>query len=200
MLRVPPERANEAADVLRDAFHAYPTMRYVIGGTGEEYDRALRTLVRYFVLARFTHGEPVLAIADEEELVAVATVTLPGERITPPSLSARREEMWRELGAEARERYEAFARATDTFVVERPHLHLNMIGTRRSHAGRGLARRLLEAVHAVSREDPRSCGVTLTTEDPGNVALYRHFGYEVIGRARISDALETWGLFRPDEG
>ena len=199
LLRVPPGRAAEAADVLWDAFHAYPTMRYIIGGTGEEYDRALRTLVEYFVMARHSRGAPVLAIADGEILVAVATVTPRGEGTIPPSLASRREEVWRELGAGARGRYEAFGRACEGFIIERPHYHLNMIGVRRSRGGRGLARRLLDAVHEMSREDAGSCGVTLTTEDPANVPLYQHFGYEVIGQARVSDTLETWGLYRPDE-
>lgn len=198
IMRLDRSRAAEAGEVLWDAFHDYPTTRYIIGGTGEAYDRGLRTLSGFFVMARFSRDEPVLAIADGDALVAVATVTLPGERPASPALAPLRDRVWQELGVEARERYEAFGRACETFVVEDPHCHLNMIGVRRPHAGRGLARRLLDAVHAMSRDDPGSRGVTLTTEDPKNVALYRHFGYEVIGRARVADALETWGFFRRD--
>jgi GNAT superfamily N-acetyltransferase len=74
-----------------------------------------------------------------------------------------------------------------------------MIGARKSHAGKGLGRKLLEAVHALSLDDPDSCGVTLTTEDPGNLPLYEHFGYKVVGHERVSADLETWGFFRPDD-
>jgi hypothetical protein len=56
----------------------------------------------------------------------------------------------------------------------------------------------MEEVHLMSRRRSKSRGVTLTTEDPANVALYEHLGYEVVGHARISPELETWGLFRPD--
>jgi GNAT superfamily N-acetyltransferase len=198
VFRIDRGRQAEAGDVLWDAFHDYPTTRYIIGGTGDDYDRGLRALGGFFVTARFLRDEPVLAVADGEALVAVATVTLPGERPSPPELASMRDQVWRELGAEALKRYEAFGRACEAFVVEEPHHHLNMIGVRRSYAGRGLARPLLEAVHALSREDPGSRGVTLTTEDPRNVPLYRHFGYEIIGHARVTDALETWGFFRPD--
>jgi hypothetical protein len=41
--------------------------------------------------------------------------------------------------------------------------------------------------------------VTLNTEDPNNLKLYEHFGYEILGHVQVSEALETWGLFRPDE-
>jgi predicted acetyltransferase len=71
-----------------------------------------------------------------------------------------------------------------------------MIGVRRSHAGRGLARQLLTAVHDLSRVDPRSSGVTLSTEAANNVPLYHHFGYQLLSHARVSDDLETWAFFR----
>jgi hypothetical protein len=44
--------------------------------------------------------------------------------------------------------------------------------------------------------DPGSAGVSLSTEVRRNVDLYRHFGYEVTGEARVSEELMTWGMFR----
>ncbi len=66
--------------------------------------------------------------------------------------------------------------------------------------GQGLARPLLEAAAAQSDDDPGSSGVSLTTELPRNLTLYQYFGYEIVGHARISSDLETWGLFRPRAG
>jgi hypothetical protein len=50
----------------------------------------------------------------------------------------------------------------------------------------------------MSRQDERSVGVTLTTEDPDNVPMYRHLGYSIIGHATVAPDLRTWGFFRPD--
>jgi hypothetical protein len=61
-----------------------------------------------------------------------------------------------------------------------------------------VSRRLLESVHERSHRDPHSVGVTLTTEDPANVGLYQHFGYEIVGQAVVAPGLTTWGFFRPD--
>lgn len=130
-------------------------------------------------------------------LAAVALVTLPGERDAPEALLLRREAVWRELGPAERKRYEAFGEAAGKFVVEAPHHHLNMIGVRRSHAGRGFARQLLHAVHDLSQADSSSCGVTLSTEDPRNLPLYQKFGYELLGHGGVADELETWAFFRP---
>jgi hypothetical protein len=38
--------------------------------------------------------------------------------------------------------------------------------------------------------------VTLTTELPGNVQLYQHCGYEIVGRVDVAPGLETWGMYR----
>jgi len=209
--RLSPTARADAVSVLCEAFHEYPVMRFVIGqaeeptsagstasGQLEAYERRLYTLVDFFVQARLSREEPVLGVTERGQLVGTALVTPPGARAIPPALVQQREQLWRQLGTAARERYEAFGRATSASVIERPHYHLNMIGVRRSHAGRGLARRLLDVVHEMSATDDGSCGVTLTTEDPGKVALYEHFGYRRIGHARVATELETWGFFRAD--
>jgi GNAT superfamily N-acetyltransferase len=194
---LPADQVGDAVTVLCDAFHDYPVMRYVLGPSND-YDRRLRTLIGFFVAARALRQELVLGVHDDRgSLAAVALVTLPGERDVPEALLLRREAVWRELGAVERRRYEAFGDAAGRFAVEAPHHHLNMIGVRRSHAGRGLARQLLGAVHDLSRDDPSSGGVTLSTEDPKNLPLYQKFGYELLGHAAVADGLETWAFFRP---
>jgi GNAT superfamily N-acetyltransferase len=172
-------------------------MRYVLGSV-DDYDRRLRTLIGFFVSARVFRDEPVLGIYNRDgTLAAAALVTLPGERPVPEPLSVQRESVWKELGPAERERYEAFGNACAQFVVETPHHHLNMIGVRRSHAGRGLGRKLLEAVHRMSDADDGSVGVSLSTESQQNLPLYEHFGYRQLGHAVVGPGLETWAFFRP---
>jgi putative acetyltransferase len=113
-------------------------------------------------------------------------------------LTARREDLWRELGPEVRARYDAFAAASPVHLTT-PHLHLHMIGVRHAAHGRGYARQLLDHVHAFSRGDPESNGVSLTTETEANLTLYRHFGYHLVGRMQVSPDLTTWGFFRRDD-
>ena len=193
------DRAEEAVAVLCDAFHDYSAMRYIIGVEDDRYGRRLHTLVQFFVVARFLHEEPVLAVTDAGQVVATAILTPPTRREAPAALAQHREVVWRELGAAARERYEALGSIWQEFTIPDPHYHLNMIGVHRSHSGRGLGRVLLDAVHEMSLEEPASSGVSLTTEDHGNVALYQRFGYEIIGHVKVSPELETWGFFRADD-
>lgn len=193
------EQRAEAVAVVVEAFRDYPVMRFVIGPAGADYDRHLATLVGFFAAARFERGEPALAVLADGAIVGVALVTPPGERPAPPALLAQRDAVWRHLGSEARARYEAFGETAGRFGLAEPHYHLNMLAVKPSRAGRGYGRRLLDAVHALSAADPASVGVTLSTEDSGNVPLYEHVGYRVIGHARVAPELETWVFLRRDE-
>lgn len=195
--RLAPDRADEVTDVFADAFHDYPVMRYVVGPAGDAYDRRLRMLVRFFVLNRVWRNEPMIGLEEGGRLVGAATMTPPGERPLPADAAAVREQLWNELGGDARARYEALGAIWRRFAVAEPHLHLNMIGVLRAAKGRGRARQLLDAVHTVSDSDPGSAGVSLTTEHRDNVPLYRHFGYAVMDHARVAPGLETWSFFRP---
>jgi GNAT superfamily N-acetyltransferase len=187
---------DDAVAVLCDAFQDYPVMRYILGSS-RDYQRRLHTLIGYFVAARVFRDEPVLGIRDSNaRLVAAAIVSQSGERPGPDALALRREEVWAELGSAERERYEAYGAACAPFVPAALHHHLNMIGVRRSHAGTGLARKLLTAVHQLADNEPNSAGVSLTTEVPQNVPFYEHFGYRIIGKAPVADAYTTWTFFR----
>jgi S-methylmethionine-dependent homocysteine/selenocysteine methylase len=163
--RLSEAQVSRAVAVLCDAFREYPVMRYVIGPDDGDYDRHLHTLLNFFVMARVWRDEPILGVSDGSDLVATAILTLPGKRQPPTELAQLREAVWRELGQSARMRYEALGEARRKFDISQPHYHLNMIGVRRSRHGQGLSRQLLDAVHTMSRRDPVSHGVTLTTEN-----------------------------------
>jgi GNAT superfamily N-acetyltransferase len=188
---------DEVVGVLCEAFHDYPVMRFVLGRGRADYDRDLRTLIGLFVMSRALRGEYLFGVPGEGGLEAAAIVSRPGTP-SPPALVALREEVWTALGADARARYDAFVAACSPLEPTGPHLHLNMIGVRRRAQRGGRGRLLLDHVHALSRDDPGSRGVSLSTENPRNVALYEHVGYAVKGHAVVAPELQTWALYRPD--
>lgn len=184
-------------DVLAEAFHHYPVMRFVLGDSAD-YARRLQALIHFFVMARVLRNEPLFGVRDGATLGAVEIVSYPHGPESPAALGDLREALWRDLGADARARYETCGNVWSAFAMEAPHLHVNMIGVRPAQQGRGLAKRLLNHVHALSADTPDSAGVTLTTEDPANVPFYTHLGYDVVGHAAITPELETWGLLRKE--
>ena len=191
-----PATVQAVTGVLCEAFAGYPVMRFVLG-PDDDYPARLRVLIGFFVAARVLSRHPMLGLSDGSDLAGVALCTPPGA-VPAPELDEARERAWSALGADARARYEACTSVWAEVGIAEPNLHLNMLAVPPRHQGRGHARPLMDAVHALSREYPESRGVTLTTELPANVPLYRHFGYELVARRRIAPELETWGFFRPD--
>lgn len=191
----------EIVSVLADAFHDYPVMRYVLGpdapGVGAPYPVRLHRLVQLFASGRAYRNDPMIGVRDENgALIGAAVMTMPVAKDPPLTFVALRESIWAELGAAPRSRYDAYAAAANFFAAMAPHHHLNMIGVRRAHQGIGLARDLLGGVHGIADSDDASTGVSLTTERAENVPFYEHFGYRVVGHARVGPGLETWGMFR----
>jgi GNAT superfamily N-acetyltransferase len=190
-------RFQDSVTVLCQAFEHYPAMRFFLADAGDRYARHLRLLLGFFAEARFLSGDPVMGVTVGDELAAVACIGRP-DTTPPTALDEHRERLWDELGPAARGRYEAFGRATASFAwPSQPHYDLSLIGVLPRHAGHGLARPLLDSVHGLSRSDPSSRGVGLTTEIRRNLTLYEHFGYRRIGHARLP-GLDTWGFFRRD--
>ncbi len=191
-------REAEVVEVLSAAFFRYPVMRHILADSGTRYRHHLTSLVGFFVAARLSRDEPVLALELEGRLVAAALMTPPNNRPPPGKLQERRKKLWHRLGWAAEQRYQQLGEVWATVAVEEPNLHLNMIGVSPAHAGTGLGTLLLDQVHCLSRRLPDSTGVSLTTEWGPNVAFYRHCGYQLVGQARVDPGLETWGMFRPD--
>ena len=191
------ESTEAVTTLLCDAFAEYPVMRYV-AGDGGDYAARLRTLIEFFVANRVLHGGPIFTISDGPNLTGAALCTLPGAAAPPEALEGVRQKTWAALGADARERYDDCLRGWGPLGVDEPNVHLNILAVPPRYQGRGLGRVLAERVHALSLEHPESRGVTLTTEDPANVALYQHLGYRVVGRGQIAPGIQTWGLWRPD--
>ena len=196
VVRIPREQVSLVIDTLTEAFRDYPVMRFVLGECGEHYETRLRTLVGFFVMARALRDEPLFGIPEGEVLCAAAIVSYPDRADSPDELGLLREQVWAEVGQDARARYDLCGRVWRPLGVEVPHIHLNMIGVLPSHQGRGLARRLLDRVHDLSHSTTGSMGVTLTTEDPANVPIYERMGFEVVGHALVAPQLETWAMFR----
>ena len=191
--RLDKNHESAVTSALCEAFSEYPVMSFVLD---QDDPPRLQALVHMFVMARVLRDEPILGAFVGPELAAVAIASYPGGDPAPEEFQGPRADVWRQLGTQAEGRYEAYGEATRAFKVDVPHVHLNMVGVRPEFRGLGLGRRLIDEVQRISRTRPGSQGVALVTENPANVPLYRHLGFESLGHVRVSPRLETWGFFR----
>jgi ribosomal protein S18 acetylase RimI-like enzyme len=187
----------EVVDVMCEAFFDYAVMRFVLGAGN--YSERLHVLIGLFVGARALRGDAMYGVRADSPLIAAVTTSNPADP-PHPDFAAARDDAWRHLGADVQGRYDECVAAWQSIQVDKPQLHVNMIGVRDEYRGRGLGRQLLDEVHALCERSPLAEGVSLTTEDPRNVEFYQHMGYQVVGEARIADAVPVWGFFRARAG
>jgi GNAT superfamily N-acetyltransferase len=194
--QIGPAEAAEVVDVLWESFYDYPVMRFVLGDAGH-YDGRIARMISLFVTARALLNDAMLGIRHHGELIAVATTSDPANG-AHPDFAGLRDTVWRELGADAKARYDLCVNAWDSMATATPQLHVNMIGVRRAHQRGGLARALLNEVHNLARTGGRWEGVSLTTENPRNVPFYEGQGYQVIGECDVAPGLRAWSFWRPN--
>jgi ribosomal protein S18 acetylase RimI-like enzyme len=196
------ERLTEAdrervIDVLAAAFRDYPVMRFVLSDAAAAYDQRLRELIGFYCDKRLIHDWPVLGIRQGQGLVAAALVTAPGEVTESPEVRRKHILLARAIGRDAYERMARYERESSDGEPKDPHYFLGMLGVAPGHQGNAYGRLLLEHIQTMSEADPISTGVSLSTENPPNVAYYERVGYHVIGEADVDD-IHTWCMFRPN--
>jgi len=92
------------------------------------------------------------------------------------------------------ERYETFANVLHAMTPQEPHWYLGLLGTRPDRQRGGVARALLEPM--LARADSEALPVFLETGMPGNVQIYKRFGFEVIAEDQVPSGPVVWGMLR----
>lgn len=193
---VDPSEKGQAVEILTAAFYDYPAMRFFMREEQEDYGRKLRLLVDFFCEARLWKDWPPLVVRVRDKPVAAALVNPPVSSGLSAELQKALEVLKREVGTAVMDNLLAYENTCERMEPETPHYYLGMIGVLPGHQGSGYARLLLDYLHDAADKDPVATGVCLNTENPRNVSLYRHLGYEVIGQEDVGP-LHTWSMFRP---
>ncbi|MFH7596919.1 GNAT family N-acetyltransferase [Streptomyces racemochromogenes] len=171
------------ADLLADAFAREPAVSWICGGAHSARARWFRTTLR-------THaglaGARRTALVDTDGLiVAAAVLTPPG---ATPSAGARALWAARTLlsgGPRALGRTLRYLDATEGGAPAGAWT-LEFVGVRPDLTGRGAGRTLLDHVLTTTPG-----AVHLTTADPANVPLYRHFGFTTLGEIPLGPLTVT---------
>ena len=191
-----PEREDEVAGLVAHAFAQDPGYRWASGAEGERHARNVAALARATVGIHCAGRFPITAVVQEGALAAVALFEPPGASM--PYVSGLRIA----LGLLARSGPAVTLRALrGVQVVEdlRPretHVYLPVIAVDAWARGRGLARALLEDLHARCEAEASARGVALETANPMNVGLYEHLGYRVTRRVELDGRVPVWAMFR----
>jgi GNAT superfamily N-acetyltransferase len=183
--------------VLAEAFHEDPLFAWAL----PDEQRRLRALPRLFT-GSLRHCARHGGVIEQGDGAAVAC-WMPATHATIGVLDALRSglatsPLW--LGMKATRRLQAHEEPVDARMATHlgdANAYLMAVGTTTDARGTGLGRACVDAV----AEAARSAGhpaVVLRTENPANVPIYEHLGFEIIDQWTVSaSGLEVWAFRRP---
>lgn len=188
---------DEAVEALARAFEDDPLMRYCFSGPA--YFDSVREVHRFVCEARLELGWPIIGTVSGKRITGVACVSPPEKRDWPASLAEKYERFQARIGDESAGKMRRLMGLSKKHVPAQSHYYLAALGVRPEWQGKGVGRILLDAVHKMSESHKESTGVYLETATEANVRLYEHFGYRLIARDRLDDAVDLWYLFRANK-
>lgn len=184
--RAPP--VDPTARVLAEAFLDEPGLCWIAGpGPAGKQGWFAATVHQH---ARLPTTRRYLAL-DEDTALGAALVTPPGARPGLPGQLLWSARVAKACGPGAIRRTLAYLAASEP-IKPSGSWTLEFIGVRPVVRGRGVGRALLEQILI----DTAGVDLFLTTADPANAALYRHFGWRDAERFRIGP-VEGLAMHRP---
>ena len=197
---LPRRLGRRLAEIIARAFHEYPPFRRYIHADldGDDYSEALRATFEYYVDLTYIAGDPVFGAWINNQLVGGMLTRAPKSSGGGAAANLRSESFASSVGAEAFSRLEAFE---TTMHENEPAVaggcyYIDVIAVDPGIQSHGIGRQMVEHVIGLSRDDPGSVAVCLSTESPGNHEFYRNLGFERVTSRDIGPITTTSFLVR----
>jgi len=197
--RLAPEYLGRVTDLLTLAFYNDNGARYFIFERGSSFQRQLRTWFAAGWPMIEDAGTPVYGIVEGGRVLASAVAFPPGTGFSRVQILGWLLRVVWGSGMISAWRTWRNTRAVQRYLPRAPHYAVALLAVHPGFHKHGLARILLDEIHRLSEADPASSGVLLQTENPNNLRMYEHFGYERIRRVRTGP-ITIHLMFRPRSG
>ncbi|MEV6677545.1 GNAT family N-acetyltransferase [Streptomyces erythrochromogenes] len=164
------------ADLLAAAFAREPAVAWICGDSAAARTHWFHGTLRTH--ARLAGARRAALVGPDGRLLAAAVLTPPGAAPSALAQAGWAARTVLRCGPRALGRTLSYVRATEGGAPPRAGT-LEFIGVHPDLTGRGAGRALLDHILTTAH------GRYLTTADPSNVPLYRHFGYTVLRETRL---------------
>lgn len=183
--------ASAAVDVLFDAFHDDPTLRWCFLADRPGYPSRLRA---YLELGHQWHAQlrhPIQGAYRGSTLVGVTYAMVPHIETAREQVARFEADLATACGNDASARFAAYNAAVEHVCpLGRFHV-LALVGVRSAWQGRGIGSSLVEWVGKLCDGDGTSDGVLLDTAAPRNVRFYAKRGYRSIAEVPLNGLREV---------
>lgn len=173
-----------------DAYRDYALFKHIFRGRYDE-----KTFSRMMAVDFKSRMSIMAGLASGEAYESITLLEPPGSRRTgmpdyfraadlPAYTLLAHPEMYR-LNA-----FERFARKAREPFLDRDTWYLYVFATQRRFQGMGHGKKLMQFV--LSFANARGFRICLETNDAGNVALYRHFGFDLVHYSQYQGVLDHY--------
>lgn len=190
-----PDQAAVSA-LLSQAFAEDPAYEYFLSGCAPDAKaRCLARLVRFIVAYHCQSGMPVWGVTHQGELVACALLEVPGPGWRRAlALLCQLPKLIGRVPLSSVQRMNDYARVSRQNLPGAVQFYLIKIGVAANQQGQGLGKALINAILDHYRQSDAILG--LDTENPDNVPLYQHLGFQLHDQIMLDD-LSIYRMYRP---
>lgn len=181
-------------EIISAAFNGYPLMDFFFGDT---YQRSIEAIGEYICDRAKIDDSLLLGALVRDKLQGVILAIPPetNKYKDESAISDLEERFVRAIADEAVERINIYDNLKNANKPSQPHFYVNVLGIHPHSQRMGIGSKLLEHIHILSNEHPKSCGVALDTQTETNVAYYQRLGYQVSSTENL-DRVKHWFMFR----
>ena len=189
---------QESSKLLAQAFADDPMFRLLFDGTDRM--KYMKKFFEYILNKSILLDEHFTGIVRGSKIACVASIELPTriygiKLFLRPLFILKSIQLIFGIPFRAFNLINQYMKLTMSVRPEEPHHYLVFIGVKPEFQNMGFGRKLLEHIHEMVDSDPNSTGIGLDTENPENVSLYKHFGYELISESKLGN-LTIYSMFR----
>ena len=153
----------------------------------------MRRSFEYYVELSYVGGNSVLGAYDGDRLVGGMLVRTPESTPWGPREDALTATFADTLDDQSFARLEAFEAAMNENApeLEAGCYYIDTIAVDPDIQGHGYGRQMIEHIIDLSREDPGSVAVCLSTESPANHGLYKRLGFDKVSTKSVGPITTT---------
>ncbi|MHA1952843.1 MAG: GNAT family N-acetyltransferase [Candidatus Heimdallarchaeaceae archaeon] len=196
LVRLEKNRIEEAAEVFSRAFADDPLLNWFLPENSSRKEMSFsyfKFRIRFGVL----FGE-VYATSQNLEGLAVWFPSNKMDMTYWRMLKSGGMRLFKELGFSTVQRMMSigdFVSDLHHHQINFPHWYLAPMGVDPDYQGKGYASRLMRSM--LKRLDNEKLPCFLETQNENNVEIYKHYGFKIVGKAKIPKSdLEHWSMLR----
>ncbi|WP_096186377.1 GNAT family N-acetyltransferase [Evansella halocellulosilytica] len=170
------------------------------GEVDQKFEERACAFISFLFDKSFYLSEEIWGIYDQDKLIGAYIIEMPYMKGTQKifdglKLVGRVIQLLKNLSLKTIIKLNRYMKVSRSNVPKLPLYYLIMIGVTPSKQGYGVGGQLMQHIMKQVREDHRSFGIALDTENKKNISYYKRFGFCLYSETQFDD-ITIYGMMR----